>query len=122
MHRICVALAFALPVLGGCGAKEDLGKARSSVETCLAAWKKGDQPKSLVTQGIEISDPDWSEGKKILDYSVKDASSQTQQGPRVVAVLNLQNRAGKKTTTEVAYEVLFKDRIQIGRDAFHVGK
>ena len=35
----------------------------------------------------------------------------------------LASRAGKKTETEVAYEVLLKDKIaKIGRDAFHVGR
>jgi hypothetical protein len=120
-HLALTCLPCALLVLlAGCGAKEDLGKAKSSVETCLVAWKKGDPPKSLAGQGIEITDPDWSAGNKLLDFTVKNVTSQAQQGPRVVVVLNMQNRAGKKVNTEVAYEVLLKDKIQVGRDAFHV--
>ena len=54
---------------------------------------------------------------------MKNASAQPQQGPRVVVMLHLQDRAGKKVSKEVAYEVIFKDqnKVSIGRDAFHVG-
>lgn len=115
------APAFALLVaLIGCSTKEDLGKAKASVETCLNAWKQGGDPKGLASQGIEFTDPDWVAGNKLVDFALKNASSQAQQGPRVVAVLNMKNRAGKNVNSEVAYEVLFKDTIRIGRDAFHV--
>ena len=43
--------------------------------------------------------------------------------PRVVVVLAVQGRTGKRVSKEVAYEVIFKDgnKVSIGRDAFHVG-
>jgi len=121
-HHILTTGAFMLllAALAGCSAKEDLGKARSSVETCLNAWKQGGDPKTLASQGIEFTEPDWIAGNKLVDFTVKNASSQNQQGPRVVVVLNMKTRAGKKLNSEVAYEVLFKEKIQIGRDAFHV--
>ncbi len=118
--RACLVLA-ALVALSGCAAKPDLGKASNVVETALDSWKKGEDPRQLASRGIEITDPDWSGGNRLLEYTVKSTTAQPQQGPRVVVVLKMQDRAGKTVQSEVAYEVLLNDGIKIGRDAFHVG-
>jgi hypothetical protein len=112
-----------LVVVSGCGTKPDLNRAEQVVRTALEAWKGGGNPQQLADQAIEIAEPDWKAGFRLLDYQLKDASAQPQQGPRVVVVLTLQGRAGKKLSKEVAYEVIFKDqdKASIGRDAFHVG-
>jgi hypothetical protein len=116
-------LVVLLVLVSGCGKKADLDSAEKVVRTALEAWKGGGNPQSLTDQGIEITEPDWTAGYRLLDYELKNASDQPQQGPRVVVVLQLQNRAGKKVTKEVAYEVIFKDqnKVSIGRDAFHIG-
>ena len=106
-------------VFCGCSAKPELGKAQAAVETALNSWKNGEDSKQLASKGIEIAEPDWSAGFRLVDYTVKNTTAQPQQGPRVVVVLNMKDRSGKKVDTEVAYEVLVKDKIQIGRDAFH---
>jgi hypothetical protein len=114
-----VLLAFA----SGCGAKADLGEAEQAVRSALEVWKGGGTPKQLADQSIEIAEPDWASGTKLIDFQVKGASAQPQQGPRVVAVLHLQGRAGKRVSKEVAYEVIHKggSKVSIGRDAFYVG-
>jgi hypothetical protein len=114
-------LVVLLVLVSGCGTKPDLDGAQKVVRTALEAWKAGD-PKQLTDQGIDMAEPDWKAGDRLLDYELKNASAQPQQGPRVVVVLHLQNRAGKKLSKEVAYEVIFKDqnKVSIGRDAFHV--
>lgn len=114
------ATCLFVAALAGCARKDDLNKAQSVVETALESWKKAEDPRSLVGQGIEINDPDWKAGHRLLDYTVKSAVSQPQQGPRVVVELNLQTKAGKKIRSEVAYEVIIADTVKIGRDAFHV--
>ena len=122
--RRCKAVFVALLVLVcGCGPKAELGRAEEVVKTSLDAWKGGGNPQQLTDRSIDIAEPDWKAGYRLIEYQVKTASSQPQQGPRVVVVLTLQNRAGKKSSKEVAYEVIFKDqnRASIGRDAFHVG-
>ncbi len=106
--------------LFGCGRKDDLNKARVVVDTSLNCWMQGEDPQLLAGQGIEIADPDWQSGHRLLDFTVKDASSLPQQGPRVVVVLSMQDKRGKKMDAEVAYEVLLTDKVKIGRDAFHV--
>jgi hypothetical protein len=117
------AIAFAMLASStGCGKKEDLNKAKTVVETALTSWKNGESADKLVGQGIEITDEDWKVGSKLLNFTIKDASSQPQQGPRVVVMLNMQRRNGKKVDSEVAYEVIFGDKTKIGRDAFHVPK
>jgi hypothetical protein len=107
----------------GCGAKANLEQAKEVVKIALEQWKAGGSPQQLADQALEMADPDWKAGYRLLDYELKNASIQPQQGPRVVVVLNLQNRAGKKMSKEVAYEVLLngKDKVRIGRDAFHIG-
>lgn len=127
MRHISEAFALLLfagmLALTGCKSKDDLPKARTLIETALNTWKRNEDPKSLLSQNIEFIDPDWSAGNRLLDYTVKDASSRPQQGPRVVVTLQIQNRTGKKVETEIAYEVIMKDKIaKVGRDAFHVGK
>jgi hypothetical protein len=122
--RRCKTVVVVLLVLApGCGPKAEHGRAEEVVKTSLDAWKGGEKPQQLTDRAIDIAEPDWKAGYRLLDYQVKTASAQPQQGPRVVVVLTLQNRAGKKSNKEVAYEVIFKDdkRASIGRDAFHVG-
>ncbi len=106
----------------GCGGEstENLDKSEVAVRAALDAWKKGGAAEQLVKDKIEIVEPDWKGGLRLLDYQVKSVSNQPQQGPRVVVVLNLQDRASKKLNREVAYEVILGDKIRIGRDAFHV--
>lgn len=113
---------FALIVVfaSGCGRGPDLDGAKTAVKTALDQWKESGTPKQLVEQAIEIVDPDWSAGYRLLDYELKSVTAQPQQGPRVVAKLQLQDRAGKKLNKEVAYEVLLGDKVKIGRDAFHI--
>ena len=123
IRRGSTVLVVLLVLVSGCGVKADLDRADKVVRTSLDAWKGGGNPKQLTDQGIEIAEPDWKAGYRLLDYQVKNASAQPQQGPRVVVMLHLQDRAGKKVSKEVAYEVIFKDqnKVSIGRDAFHVG-
>lgn len=111
-----------LVLVSGCGAGADLGKAEAAVKTSLDRWKAGGSPQQLTEQAIDIAEPDWKVGYRLLDYRLKDVTAQPQQGPRVVVLLNLQDRAGKKVNKEVAYEVIFKDKVRIGRDAFHAGQ
>ncbi|HEY8505851.1 MAG TPA: hypothetical protein VIL46_14800 [Gemmataceae bacterium] len=123
MRRVTTAVVVLLILAPGCGGKPDLDRAEQVVRTALDAWKGGGKPEQLNGQGIQIAEPDWSAGYRLLDYELKNASAQPQQGPRVVVVLHLQDRAGKKVSSEVAYEVIFKDpdKVSIGRDAFHIG-
>jgi hypothetical protein len=121
-RRDSTVFAVLLVLVSGCGSKVDLNRAEKVVRTALEAWKGGGNPKQLADQGIEIVEPDWKAGYRLLNYELKNASAQPQQGPRVVVVLHLQTRAGKKVRQEVAYEVIFKDqnKVSIGRDAFHI--
>ena len=123
MPRGSMVIVVLLAFVSGCGTKAELDRAETVVRTSLEAWKGGEAPQQLNDRAIEIAEPDWKAGYRLLDFQLKNASAQPQQGPRVVVVLTLQNRAGKKVSKEVAYEVIFKDRnkASVGRDAFHVG-
>jgi hypothetical protein len=116
-----VSAVVLLALVAGCGGGPDLDKSKEVVKTALDKWKGGAIPADLSGDAITMSDPDWLASSKLLDYELKDASAQPQQGPRVVVKLNLQNRAGKKLDKEIAYEVLIQDgKTTISRDPFHV--
>jgi hypothetical protein len=123
MRRGGTVFVVLLTFASGCGPKADLDRADKAVRAALDVWKSGGTPQQLTDPAIDIAEPDWKAGYRLLDYQLKNASAQPQQGPRVVVVLHLQSRAGKKVSKEVAYEVIFKDpnKVSIGRDAFHVG-
>ena len=122
MRRGSAIFVTLLVLVSGCG-KPELARAEQVVTTALEAWKGGGTPRQLTDQAIAIADPDWAAGYRLLGYQVRNASAQPQQGPRVVVLLELQSRAGKRVSREVAYEVIFRDQntVSIGRDAFHVG-
>jgi hypothetical protein len=123
MRRGGAVVIGVLVLLSGCGPKAELARAEDAVRTALEAWKGGGTPRQLTDRAIAIADPDWTAGYRLLDFQVKGASAQPQQGPRVVVALQLQGRGGKTVSREVAYEVIFRDqnKVSIGRDAFHVG-
>lgn len=105
-------------LVAGCGEPPpNLEKAEAAVKVSLDVWKADGKPNQLPS--IEIADPDWKAGYRLLDYTWKTTSAQPQQGPRVVVTLQLQSR-GKTSNKEVAYEVILGDPVKIGRDAFHV--
>ncbi len=122
MRRGSAVVVVLFVFVAGCGTKAELDRAETVVRTALEAWKGGRSPQQLADQAIDIAEPDWKAGYRLLDFQVKNASTQPQQGPRVVVVLTLQSRAGKKANKEVAYEVIFKggNKVSIGRDAFHI--
>jgi hypothetical protein len=123
MLRVCSGFLIVVALASGCGPRAELGRAEDVVKTSLEAWKGGEGPQQLADRSIDIAEPDWKAGYRLLEFQMKNASAQPQQGPRVVVVLKLQGRGGKTLSKEVAYEVIFKERnkASIGRDAFHVG-
>lgn len=114
------AASMLVVALAGCSSGPDLKKAKSVVETALNSWKNGEKAKQLESQGIVVVDPDWDAGHKLLDYTVKSSTAQPQQGPRVVVVLETQDKRGKKKSQEIGYEVQTDaSRTRIERDVFH---
>lgn len=95
-------------------------KAKSLVQTSLDGWKNGENPSQMASHSIEIHDPDWKKGHKLLDFSIKSSLEMPQQGPRVVVMLTTQEKGKKQKTTEVAYEVIVGEKSKISRDPFHI--
>lgn len=124
MFRGRVAPLFLLVLVAGCGTGDNLDRASETVTIALTEWKSGGTPQKLAEQGIDIAEPDWNARYRLLEFAIDDASEQPQQGPRVVVTLNLQSPKGAKLKKEVAYEVIVrsKQKVSIGRDAFHVGR
>jgi hypothetical protein len=124
LASLVVTLAL-LPELAGCGGKRslsqaDLDRAQKAVEAALTVWQKGEPPSRLATLDppIQMVDPDWKAGVKLLRHEIKKTEGYQGQNPVCVVVLSVVNRKGQKQNTEVPYEVDLGPKLVISR-AFH---
>jgi hypothetical protein len=111
-----LALLLALPA--GCGQRPppeaDPDKAREALNTALDAWKKGEKPEALQgrSPAIYFNEPQWYEGRKLLDYKVEDGPGQTKgRSIRYSVVLSLEG--GTKAQRKVVYQIDTSPRIVI---------
>ena len=114
-----VALGVGLAALAGCGptAKQaDPDAARAALRQALDAWKKGDAPESLksVSPPVTVSDRQWQQGAKLLDYEVSDKTEANGFDQRFTAKLTLDDPAGKKTQ-KAAYDVSTHPKLVVVR-------
>jgi hypothetical protein len=67
---------FGLLFLAGCNDAKPVAanpdRARVALETALAAWKKGESHQSLkaVEPPIHVSDPEWHNGTKLVEFEL----------------------------------------------------
>jgi len=107
-----VLLALALALLAGCSRslppEADAEKARSCLETALAAWKKGDQPDALHggSPAIYLNDPQWQKGHRLVEFKI-DSGSEARMGQGVcyTVLLTLQDDRGKNNERKVVYQI-----------------
>ena len=106
----------------GCGTTvppSPTDKAEAVVERFLDAWTRGDSPEKFAeaNPSIQVTDPDWKAGYRLLSFLGKDAKQSQQTPPRFLCrvSLSVQDRKGKKLDKEVAYDVRMEEKIVIGR-------
>jgi hypothetical protein len=117
-----VGLVLSASALSGCNkaSTEQLqGKAEAALETALNAWVRGEAADkySDVSQPIQITDPDWKSGSRLLSFLTVESKPSTESADhfRCRVALSLQDRKGKKVEKEVDYEVRLGDKIVIER-------
>lgn len=101
---------FTLLAAIGCGSRsrsrEDLDTARQAVESTLNAWKSNEPLKTFQAKSsIQVSDPDWSLGMKLLSYEIQSTDAPDGKNPRCRAILQLRDRKDRKIEREAIYEV-----------------
>lgn len=127
MARACFVLLVVSVLASGCGnsraqSSEELDRARSSLQAALDAWKNKETPKKLQARSpaIQISDPDWNAGTRLLDFEIQRTEGDKDKATRCHARLSLQDRAGKKSDKDVVFDVrASSSEVVIGRDPFY---
>jgi hypothetical protein len=115
-----VVLAAAL-TLSGCGNPEleqELDFAQASVESALAAWKRGEPAESLkaLPQPIEFHDDDWRQGARLMDYQIVQVYRDPDGSPRCAVRLTVQRGEREPEQVEEIYQIVTKPNVIIARD------
>jgi hypothetical protein len=116
-----VLLALLLP---GCSGSSRLGAvndslARESLKVALEHWKKGEDPKSLLSSATPMTaqDYEWASGAKLLDYQFLDDGREEDANLRVQVKITLaQEGKGKAVEKNASYVVGTSPTVTVFRD------
>jgi hypothetical protein len=116
-----VLLALMLP---GCSRSSHPGAvngslARESLKVALEHWKKGEDPKSLLTSATPMTaqDYEWASGAKLLDYQFLDDGREEDANLRVQVKITLaQEGKGKAVEKKASYVVGTSPTVTVFRD------
>ncbi len=114
------ALGLATLAAQGCGSSQQpVEKAEAIVDRVLDAWTRGEPASRFEDpkQSIQVTDPDWKAGCRLLSFLAIEAKQTQETTPHVRCrvALSLQDRKGKKVDKEVVYDVQLGNKILIGR-------
>lgn len=93
--------------------------ARESLKVVLDTWKKGDDPKSLMSSATPITahDFEWDAGAKLLDYEILDQGRNEDANLRVQVKIKLEEQGKKKAVEKKAsYVVGTSPSVTVFRD------
>jgi hypothetical protein len=115
-------LAFML--FSGCSgsrgpAPVDPALARESLKVTLDHWKKGEDPKSLMSSVTPITaqDYEWTAGAKLLDYEILDQGNNEDANLRVAVKIKVEEPGKKKAVEKKAsYVVGTSPSVTVFRD------
>lgn len=106
-----VTLAFAV-LLAGCGSESlppmaDAEVARSSLQTALEAWQRGDSAEALRqrTPPIYLNDPRFAAGHRLTRFVIHDGHKEVGQSVQFRATLTLATPDGKTAEKKSGYMV-----------------
>ncbi|HKB42318.1 MAG TPA: hypothetical protein VKD72_38180 [Gemmataceae bacterium] len=115
-----VLLALGLALMLGCGRsvppEADPEKARSALASALDAWKNGKPFDALhgASPPVYLNDPQWQQGRRLLDYQLEPDSEQRHGcGLRYTVVLSLEDRKGNSVQRKVLYQIHTESAIVI---------
>ena len=119
----CLLMLLAL-VLSGCSDSRqpspvNASIARESLKAALDHWKKGEDPKSLLSSATPITaqDFEWSAGAKLLDYQILDEGRDEGSNLRVQVKITLAGEGKNKPVEKKAsYVVATSPSVTVYRD------
>ncbi len=112
-----VAILLAATMAAGCSAdytSSAAGRAEEALDIALRTWHRGEAAKKLKEKSIEMIDPDWNLGSKLVGFLL--AGTETAGGKqRCTVSLAIQDGAGNPLDKAVTYEITVQDKIFIRR-------
>jgi hypothetical protein len=117
---IAAGLAPGLPGCGNAGRpapQENLDRAQASLQASLDAWKKGAKPNAFKAPAVELADPDWQAGFRLVDYMIYSTEGRQGEGVRCGVVLSMRDRQGKTLSKDVSYRIQGDAELRIDRAA-----
>jgi hypothetical protein len=111
MNKLIRTSLLAVLLASGCGthlqAPADPDQARDALRTALDAWQRGDRPDSLAGagQGVQVNDPDWSEGCRLTRYDIAGDGKRAGIDLRYQVTLTLTDSNGNRVRKDAVYVV-----------------
>ncbi len=121
IRQAAIAGALCALAMAGCraqrAAEASSARARDALAAGLDAWKRGEGPEVLARQApaIYFSDRDWREGQKLLEYRLAGEPTSFGYAVQYTAILGLQDKAGRKHSKSVIYDVNTDSAISVAR-------
>jgi hypothetical protein len=121
----CLGVLLVL-MLSGCSGSShasgvDASLARESLKIALEHWKKGEDPKSLLSSSTPMTaqDHEWASGAKLLDYQILDDGRDEGANLRVQVKITLaQQGKSKGVEKKASYVVGTSPSVTVYRDVF----
>ena len=121
LYLVCFCSVISL---AGCGKplpeNVDLEQARQALQTALDAWKAGKSNAELgsLQPPIVMNEADWTNGGRLLDYTMNEKGTLDGRQVRWVVQIKLQDKTGKASERKATYIIDTIPRIVIVRDTF----
>jgi hypothetical protein len=120
---ICLMMLALAGAAAGCGGRPaasvpqgDLDRAQAALQAALDAWKRGGQPGAVRGSVAAVTDPDWADGGRLLDYMIYNAEGRPGESIRCGAILSLRDKAGRTAKKDVVYSLSGGDSFVIARE------
>jgi len=118
--RNLFTVVFILCLLPTVGCKKDAtdtpqGRAEAALDRALDCWVRGEPPGRL--DGIQVDDPDWRAGKRLVGFLVSQSGvvEGTKDEVHCRVALTFQDRSGRRVDREVEYRVRIAESVSIER-------
>ncbi len=113
-----ILLGVGLLGCGGETAERDSASARSTLETALEAWKRGDSPTALKAGSppLNVADYRWESGYKLTSYTIAENPTAAGFDQRFSVELKLTSPKGKASREKAGYLVATAPALAVVRD------
>ena len=101
----------------------DYKRAKSALESALAAWQKGEPAKKWAVKNAKVRflDDAWAQKQKLLEYEILEIRANKDKAPEAIVRLKTRSAKGVELEREALYGIDLRrsDQISIGRDPMY---